>query len=381
MKKEEIIFLESWIYQINDLVLELNKIAKKKKVTTFFSISNTTSISNDNQYPYVTPIRLLEGGVICGVVVFSQSQAVIAAKNIEGKVDKILVDAEKKIGMQIGVNKDLLTHFKIQDSLIDNKSSELNEFGNISSAVRMVVAEDKVIEYKPNDITVDAIWTFLSIRLRKLSGKKIAILGCGNIGFKLALKLVESGVSVALYRRDSFKGVLMANSINMVKPKTTIATATFFESALEACSFSNVLIGTANSDVPIISWQMIQTMAPKGMVIDVGKGNVDKNAIMKSNINNIEVIRGDVGASLYGFISHRYQMQNTIKKKIGRRELKPGVYIVSGGILGMNGEIVVDNYASPEFVYGVADGCGHMKTTLDNNDKKNIEEVKKNLLL
>jgi len=379
--KEEIIFLESWINQIDSLILELNKIAKKKNVNTYFSISNTTSISNDYQYPYVTPIRLLEGGVICGVVVFSQSQAVIAAKNIEGKVDKILVDAEKKIGMQIGVNKDLLTYFNIQDSEIDNKSSELNEFGNISSAVRMVVAEDKVIEYKPNDITVDAIWTFLSIRLRKLSGKKIAILGCGNIGFKLALKLVESGVSVALYRRDSFKGVLMANSINMVKPKTTIATATFFDSALQACSFSNVLIGTANADVPIISWQMIQSMAPNGIVIDVGKGNVDKKAIMKANNKNIEVIRGDVGAALYGFISHRFQMQKTIQNKIGRRELKPGINIISGGILGMNGEIVVDNFVSPEVVYGVADGCGHMKTYLDDTDKKNIKEVKKILLL
>jgi hypothetical protein len=381
VKKEEVIFLEGWISQINSLVKELNKIANKKRIKTFFSISNTTSVSNDNQNPYVTPIRLLEGGVICGVVVFSQSQALIAAKNIEGKVDKILVDAEKKIGMQIGVNKDLLTHFNIQDLSIDNNSSELNEFGNISSAVRMVVGEDKVIEYKPNDITVDAIWTYLSIKLSKLSGKKIAILGCGNIGFKLALKLVESGVNVALYRRDSFKGVLMANSINMVKPKTTIATATFCESALHACSYSEVLIGTANSDVPLISWEMIKSMAKNGLVIDVGKGNIEKEAIKKSINKNIEIIRGDVGASLYGFISHRYQMQETIQYKIGRRELTPGVRIVSGGIFGMNGDIVVDNYASPEIIYGVADGCGHMKTILNDNDKTNISEVKNYLLL
>ena len=379
MKNEEIIVLEGWVSQINVLIKNLNEIAKKRKITTFFSISNTSSLSNDNQNPYVTPIRLLEGGVICGVVVFSQSQALIAAKHAQGKVDKILVDSEKKIGMQIGVNNNLLTYFGIKKKSIDLKPGDLKEFGNISSAVRMVVPDDKVIEYKPNDITVDAIWTYLSIKLNKLSGKKIAILGCGNIGFKLALKLVESGVNVAIYRRDSFKGVLMANAINMVKPKTTIATATFFNSALEASSFSNVLIGAANSGVPLISWSMIKSMGPNGLVIDVGKGNVEKQAIQKAINENIEVIRGDVGASLYGFISHRHQMQKTIQIKTGRREFKPGIYIVSGGIFGLSGEVVVDNYSSPEIIYGVADGCGSMKLNLQDIDKQNMEEVKKYL--
>ena len=296
-------------------------------------------------------------------------------------MDKILIDSEKKIGMQVGVDNNLLNHFNIKQSETNSKSRSSVEFGNISVIVRMVVPEEKIIEYKPNDITVDAIWTFLSIKLPRLSGKKIAILGCGNIGFKLALKLVESGVNVAIFRRDSTKGNLMANSINMVKPKTTIATASYFESALQASSYCDVLIGTANSGIQLISWEMIQSMIPNGFVIDVGKGNVEEYAIKKAIEQNIEIIRGDVGASLYGFISHRQQIQDIIKNKIGRNEIKPGTYVVSGGILGRDGEVVVDNFSSPGFIYGVANGSGHMKKTLNSIDKKNVEIVKKHLLI
>lgn len=377
--KDDIAELEDWISQILSLIKELNSISKKKQLTTFFSISNTTSKSEGNQKPYLTPIRLLEGGVICGVVVFSQSQAMIAAKSVQHLVDKILVDSEKKIGMKLGVETNLLTHFKFDKSFIEREAKSSIEYGNISAAVREIIDQDKVIEYKPNDITVEAIWTFLSIKLSKLSGKRIAIFGCGNIGFKLALKLVESGVDIALHRRNSKKGIIMANSINLVKPKTTIASATYFSSPIEASFNADVLIGTANSGTPVISWEMIQAISSRGIVIDVGKGNIEKVAIQMASDKDIEVLRGDISASLYGFISHRQQMQYTIQNKIGRSEIQPGIKIVSGGIFGRSGEIVVDNYSSPGIIYGIADGYGRMKTTLNSEDKKNIKILKKSI--
>ena len=126
---------------------------------------------------------------------------------------------------------------------------------------------------------------------------------------------------------------------------------------------------------------MIQSMSPEGFVIDVGKGNVEDYAIKKAIEENIEIIRGDVGASLYGFISHIQQIQDTIQNKIGRNEIKSGTYVVSGGILGRDGEVVVDNFSSPGIIYGVANGSGHMKITLNSIDKKNVEIVRKHLLI
>ena len=374
---EDVSYLEEWVSRIQKSVLELKAIADDRNVTTFFSIGSTTQ--SDSQRPYLTPLRLLENGVISGVIVFSQSQAIIAANAVKDIVDSILVDAEKKIGIQVGASGALLEHFNIRDFDSIKRSRSNIEFGNISAAIRTIVSSEKLTEYKPNDLTVDAVWTFLSLKLNNLSGKKIAVLGCGNIGFKLALKLVESGVNVVLVRRDTSKGMFMANAINMVKPETTIATASYTASALQASAFCDVLIGAANTNTAVITWDMIQSMSPDGFIIDIGKGNVDAYALKMALENDIDIIRGDVTASLYGFISHKQQMQNIIQHKIGRREVDSGVSIVSGGILGKDGEVVVDNFSAPSLVYGVSDGCGNMKTELNENDKKNIRTVKEHM--
>ena len=49
---------------------------------------------------------------------------------------------------------------------------------------------------------------------------------------------------------------------------------------------------------------------------------------------------------------------------------------MSGGLLGKSGEIVVDNFSYPSFIYGVSDGRGSIKTQLNVIDKKNIKILK-----
>jgi hypothetical protein len=369
---ENIQYLDDWSKEINEKILKLEEISSTENITTFFSISTNTTIDTDILNPYITPMRRLENGVIFGVVVFSQSQAIIAANLVKDAVDNILVDSEKKIPMQVGGNNEVLDHFGINVEIKNNKSRSYIEFGNISSAVKSVIDKEKIIEYKPNDITVDAVWTFLSIKLNILSGKKISIIGCGNIGFKLALKLTESGANVILHRRDATKGMHMANAINMIKSKTTIAIASFSQSALQASSLCDVLVGTANSNAQVITWDMIQSMANNGFVVDVGKGNIEEEALKKSYDSEVDIFRGDVMASLYGFISHNQKMQETIKHKTGRLVVEPDIELISGGIFGKDGDIIVDNCFSPSLVYGVSDGCGHLKVKLNQKDRRRV---------
>ena len=372
--EEDISYLEEWSDSIQRSILDLKSTANERGVSALFSISCSKHYSFSK--PYLTPLRLLENGVICGVVVFSLSQAVIAANNVKNVVDCILVDVEKKMGIQVGVSKKVLNHFGIF-----NKSISHISIGNISSAVRFISPNIKLIEYKPNDLTVDAVWTILSIKLKNLSGKKVAILGSGNIGFKLALKLVESGVNVVLYRRNSAKGMLMANAINIIKPQITTAMASFNPSAMEASSNCDVLIGAANLNTSIISWSMIQGISQGGFVVDIGKGSLKADTLKKALENDIDVFRADVTASLYGFISQMQQVENIVQNKFGRADVTFGVSIVSGGMIGRNGEVVVDSYNSPSLIYGVSDGCGNMKIELDKVDKENIEIVKKHIFL
>jgi ornithine cyclodeaminase/alanine dehydrogenase-like protein (mu-crystallin family) len=224
---------------------------------------------------------------------------------------------------------------------------------------------------------VDAVWTFLSTKLNYLSGKRVAILGCGNIGSKLALKLVESGVNVVIMRRDVLKGESIASAINLIKPSASRGVATYNPSAVHASKLCDIVISAANANTPILTLDIIQNISKGGFIIDIGKGNVPPNIIKRSFEKNIDIIRADITASLYGFISHRQKIQDIIQCKMGRANIDSDISIVSGGIIGRCGEIVVDNFASPSLIYGVSDGIGNMKIYPNSTDKKNIETVKK----
>ena len=78
-----------------------------------------------------------------------------------------------------------------------------------------------------------------------LSKKKIAIFGAGNIGFKLGLKLVESGVNVRLFRRNIEKCMHFSNTINLVKPTSTLAESSFSDSPISACYNTDAIIATS----------------------------------------------------------------------------------------------------------------------------------------
>ena len=58
--------------------------------------------------------------------------------------------------------------------------------------------------YKSNDITVNSVESlvndYFSNDTRGVSGKKILIIGVGNIGSKIALRLVETGANISLFR-------------------------------------------------------------------------------------------------------------------------------------------------------------------------------------
>ena len=204
---------------------------------------------------------------------------------------------------------------------------------------------------------------------------KVAIIGCGNIGFKLALKLVETGVNVEVVRRDATKGMLMANAINMIKPETTIATATYNQNPLQASLFCDAIVGCTRG-VPVITWEMIQSMAPDGFVVDVGKGTIEPNVITKAIESGVELIRTDVTPSLYGFISLKRQMRRMLDNGIGRRQLDNGIWLVSGGALGAKNDVIVDNYNTPHAVYGICDGLGDLKKELGASDQSMLEQVK-----
>lgn len=372
---EDVEYLHDWLEQAENLAKDIRTEAQKEGGLAIFTISTTVKM-RENGHPFLTPVRRIIHGVIGGSVVFSQTQAILLCKLIDGMVDEILVDAEKKIGITLGADENALKHFGLESPCRRDHARVHVEMGNLSVACEPFIKKSHFQEYKPNDVTVESVWHLLSNTYKTLSGKRIAIIGSGNIGFKLALKLVESGSHVELVRRDLWRGTLMADVINIAKPVSTIAIAHYNPNPLQASLFCDALIGCTDG-TPAITWEMIQSMKPNGIVIDVAKGSIYKEAVQQALEHKIPIIRCDISSAIDGLISTMQRNQVIMSSELGRKEIMEGVFVVSGGYMGLPGDIVVDNYRNPCRIIGVADGMGDMKKELSQKDKHNIGEVKK----
>jgi len=304
---------------------------------TGFMIGNTAKF--DSNGLYFTPIRKTESFIVGGVVVYTQKQAIDIAKTVDGKVQYILVDAEKKI---------------------PDEFSLTGEPANIERAVREVVKNSTLWIYKGNDLTIDAIDAFLSQlknkSLQGLGGAKITILGAGNIGVKLAIKLVERGALVKITRRNKEILDTVVKAINFIKPRHTTSSIMGTTNNNEAAKGAEILIGATQGN-PVITTEIIKNLAENAIVIDVGKGTLFPEAVTFAAEKNIAVYRLDVSASIEGLIQTLLATENNFKRKMGRRKFR-NESLVSGGILGYKNEIVVDDISNPKQVYGIADGKG-----------------------
>ena len=172
--------------KVEDIVNTISAMAKAEGKKTGFSIGNTAKKNEEGLY--YTPIRSSSIMVLGGVIVYSEGQAIEIAKALDGKVDYILVDAEKKIPAEMSL---------------------LGVPANVERAVRESVKKSKVWIYKGNDLSVEAVDTLLTEltknRVTGIGAAKITILGAGNLGAKLALKLVERGANVTVTQRKKKK--------------------------------------------------------------------------------------------------------------------------------------------------------------------------------
>ena len=122
---------------------------------------------------------------------------------------------------------------------------------------------------------------------------------------------------------------------------------------------------------------MVQSMSPKGIVIDVGKGSVSKNAIEQSVKYKIKITRCDIYSALDGFITTMLRNKTVMRTQIGRAKIEEGIFLVSGGYMGLIDDVVVDNYLNPSQIIGVANGMGDFKIQLSEKNHNDILTIRK----
>ena len=334
-------------------------ILQKGKQTSIFTIATTAKYETAS---YTTPIRHSDTFSITGCILFKECDLQKVVEMVDGKVDYILVDSEKNIPSLPEEMREAVT---------------TPSTGDLSSYCFDSVRYSKLYSFKPNDLTVNAVWSFLSHRLHILKGKTIAILGCGNIGSKLALKLVECGVNVHIHRRDHTKGHHIEQGLNMIKPLRVDSRVVFYEDKLAASRDCDIIIGASNG-IPLIDADILRSMQKNTLIIDLGKNNLTEDALRFAGENAIEIYRADVTTALEGFIHETLRMEALLSLSYSKKDLGYCT-IVGGGFFGRHGDIVVDKITEPTNIFGVAAGDGTMKKELDHNDLEKIDRLKKEM--
>jgi hypothetical protein len=351
---------------VNLTKLALNKI-KQAKCTKKLVVFTVASTAKQESEPFLSPLREYDQFCVLGCVIFNQTSLVELLVAIDGLVDVVLVDAEKKIPIHLGADTGL--------DIADSRTIGSFETGNFSKLCFTQIKKSLVFEYKPNDLTVNAAWMFLSQKLHSFTGKKISLLGLGNIGSKLALKLVECGADVHVYSRDYFKSHLIIQALNLIKPIGTIATITCHREPLPASFASDVLIGATNGH-PIITDEIITSVNKNCLIVDLGKNNLTKSAVAYARECGLEICRTDVTSSLQTFVTETLSLNNALVNDYGER-IVSGQVVVGGGYFGQLGSIVVDSINSPTRVFGIADGKGSLKQKLANSERADLAVVAK----
>ena len=234
-------------------LLKRIKYIKKSKKKKVFYFGNTAKKENNSFY--LTNIQENNKFIYFGAVIFNNQSAQKIAKLIDGKVDLVLVDVEKKVF-----------------------SKKKRDLINIERSIKDEIKKTKIIKYKGNDLTVqdcETLINYILIEDPRGIGEKILILGSGNIGFKIALKLVESGGSVYLHRRNKTVLRNLVDTINSIRPKATIAKSQSLTKLSKDLGDFDIIIGTTNGRSLIKSFH-VDSFKKDIVVIDIGKGIFEK---------------------------------------------------------------------------------------------------------
>lgn len=306
-----------------DIAKKLSSMSKKSGKKSVFTIAVSR-----RKAPIVSPfVRESELYVIGNSEISCEADLVSIVKEIDGVVDLILVDDEKK-----------------NENLKD-----------LYETARQIAKKSSVYNYKDEDLWSRIADITISQLRKNLVNKKITIFGCESLGNKLALNLAERGAKIVLCDYDVDRLKVIVNGLNLIK-SSHAPEITATSDKTKAAEDAEILIGVARNK-PLITREMVQRMRKDGFIFDAGVGTILASAMDYASKRGIETYRIDMKAGLSGEILSILETSYLINSILGRTKMR-GVSVIAGGILGRKGEIVVDSISNPTTILGVADGRG-----------------------
>lgn len=227
---------------------------------------------------------------------------------------------------------------------------ERKQMVDLFAVAMEVVAEATLAHIKPNDVTIRSLDVFVSRALGPdLRAARCGVYGTGNLGFKSALLLAERNAHVFVAGRSDEAVRRTVTAINAILPH-------HHEWPVGPWTPSDRvhLMVTAVTARGVVGRTWCDRLERGAQVVDVGIDNLHGEFIAEALAAGATVTRLDTRAAesqvlvpAPGFFDEVYG-----SARVG------DVPIVSGGVIGERGVVVVDNLVRPTMVVGVANGMG-----------------------
>lgn len=233
-------------------------------------------------------------------------------------VDYLVLDCEDKIDL------------RIEDSISDLKLAV------------------PILRIKANDSTVESLTQL--IQTVTTTPKKIAISGCGNIGCKAALSLVEAGHQVHLLSRDINKS---NNIISSMLKYAHTADENLFHSLSwdDSIQKANIVILTGPG-VTILNKKNSRLLDKAEIIVDVGGKGIEADIVGSLKISGKKIYSLDSSPGLFGSIQTAKISYLKYHRDHGKEDMVPL------GELGSKGQKLFDPLISPTQIIGICDGLG-----------------------
>lgn len=149
-------------------------------------------------------------------------------------------------------------------------------------------------------------------------------------------------------------------------PTRTCGSDELDDDALEWC---DLLVGFSRTEMGV---DIVNRLSEDTTIIDAGLSSFSEAAIDRATTRGIEMMRSDVRAGFISEINCALITEELATRHMGRIEYE-GVTVVAGGIIGDEGDVVVDSIESPKSIFGVADGNGGIKESLTDTERRRIK--------
>ena len=310
------------------------------KMALIVTITTQSPINKIEIYPF----RYFDKYVCLPIGIRNSSSGLKTAKFFDGKIDVIFVDAENK----------------------------LHSCENVFDKIFRTIKKTRVYPIKGNDFTADSAFSIIFYILKNIDRKKIIIIGAGNIGSKLALKLAECGSHVFIMNSTKHSSSSTANAINRLKPAE--CRSSVIPIIKEKIPKNLDCIVGFTRGIPVVTREIVQNLKRNGLLLDGGTGTIKESGLIEARSRNIKILRLDIRVGFSHHAGMILDTENFIKNAVGKREVN-GLHIVAGGFIGEEGDIIVDNIKKPTKIIGVSNGKGGIQRHIGNY--KNIDIIKR----